>query len=154
MGICASCLGLNRRSSHEVDESDPLLDHAQQNQYGGVGGEEFAEPDEEELRRQREAFDRITAEAASNMIDISQADAADLRRQLAATTHGRRHSAKHEDNSPTEADQDGAAVGEEDEETAWLQSVQSANLASEEDVKRLQSGPRVVDMSQLRTALR
>lgn len=44
------------------DETDALLDDNSQPQYGSLGGDN-SEPDEEELMREREALDHITAEA-------------------------------------------------------------------------------------------
>jgi hypothetical protein len=46
-----------------VDESDPLLDDAQTVRYGAVREEDVAQPDEEELEREREALNRITMQA-------------------------------------------------------------------------------------------
>jgi hypothetical protein len=43
-------------------ETDALLDN-QQAQYGAGGGGDTAQPDEEELRREREALEHITTEA-------------------------------------------------------------------------------------------
>ena len=77
MGICASCLGLNRHLSQDVrpdltvrhslslrlmtaiqiDETDPLLDE-QNAGYGATGTD--GQVDEQELQREREELDRIT----------------------------------------------------------------------------------------------
>lgn len=46
------------------NEADPLLDSPRQTQYGGIGDGGVAQPDEEELRRERQALDQITADAA------------------------------------------------------------------------------------------
>ena len=43
-------------------ETDALLND-QQAQYGAAGGGDAAQPDEEELRREREALEHITTEA-------------------------------------------------------------------------------------------
>lgn len=48
---------------NQGDENDPLLDSTHQALYGAVEAEDLSQPDEEELRREREALDRITAEA-------------------------------------------------------------------------------------------
>lgn len=45
-----------------MDESDPLLDDVQTVRYGAVE-DEVAQPDEEELEREREALNRITMQA-------------------------------------------------------------------------------------------
>lgn len=46
--------------SQEADESESLLNESQTPRYGGVGEDEVAQPDEEELEREREALNRIT----------------------------------------------------------------------------------------------
>ncbi|KAI7537275.1 hypothetical protein KC331_g11013 [Hortaea werneckii] len=139
MGICASCLGLNRHPSQDVDESDPLLDDSQPVHYGGLGGEDAAQPDDEDLSREREALEQITAEASENMIDVSQ-------------HHTFRSSQSHQVNA--EADPDNAAEHQEDsedaEEAAWLQSIQSAGLDSTNEVKGMLSGALIMDIGQLR----
>lgn len=48
----------------QVDETDALLDGSHHAQYGGTGGDDVVQPDEDELRREREALERITAQAA------------------------------------------------------------------------------------------
>lgn len=83
MGICASCLGLNRQAAREVSsfcswqrrpladlvkasESEGLLyEDAAQPQYGTVTpGATLPEPDPEELRREREVLERICAQTS------------------------------------------------------------------------------------------
>ncbi|KAI6859992.1 hypothetical protein KC338_g1636 [Hortaea werneckii] len=138
MGICASCLGLNRHPSQDVDESDPLLDDSQPVHYGGLGGEDAAQPDDEDLSREREALEQITAEASENMIDVSQ-------------HHTFRSSHSHQ--ASADEDPDNAAEHQEDsedaEEAAWLQSIQSAGLDSSNEVKGMQSGALIMDIGQL-----
>ncbi|EME49416.1 hypothetical protein DOTSEDRAFT_100271, partial [Dothistroma septosporum NZE10] len=68
MGICASCLGLNRHSSQDGD-LDRILD-SEQPSYGATDDSRHAHPDEHELSRERQVLDRITARAADQMIDI------------------------------------------------------------------------------------
>lgn len=46
----------------QEDENDPLLDD-EQGQYGGIEGGDVLQPDEEELRREREELEQITMEA-------------------------------------------------------------------------------------------
>lgn len=46
--------------SQEADESESLLNESQTPRYGGLGEDEVAQPDEEELEREREALNRIT----------------------------------------------------------------------------------------------
>ncbi|CAD0027176.1 unnamed protein product [Aureobasidium pullulans] len=64
MGICASCLGLDRQ---EARESEGLLyEDATQPQYGTVTpGATLPEPDPEELRREREVLERICAQTSN-----------------------------------------------------------------------------------------
>ncbi|TKA26783.1 hypothetical protein B0A50_04229 [Salinomyces thailandicus] len=133
MGICASCLGLNRHPSHDIDETDALLDDSQPAQYGSAEDAHAVQPDEEELRRQREALEQITAEAAENMIDVSQ-------HHTAHSNHDR------QGRDTTEAQAEPADA----EEAAWLQSIHSAGLDSDVEVKGLQSGALVMDLSSLR----
>ena len=47
----------------QVDATDPLLDTSYHAPYGAIGDDDVAQPDEEELRRERETLDRVTAEA-------------------------------------------------------------------------------------------
>jgi hypothetical protein len=54
----------------QVDESDPLLDDAQTVRYGAVGADEVAQPDEEELEREREALNRITMQATEYVVPL------------------------------------------------------------------------------------
>jgi hypothetical protein len=54
----------------QVDESDPLLDDAQTVRYGAVGADEVAQPDEEELEREREALNRITMQATEYVLPL------------------------------------------------------------------------------------
>lgn len=46
----------------QLDETDPLLD-SPSNQYGGTDEDEATQPDEEDLRREREELEQITARA-------------------------------------------------------------------------------------------
>ncbi|KAK4549410.1 hypothetical protein LTR36_006407 [Oleoguttula mirabilis] len=149
MGICASCLGLNRHPSQDIEETDPLLDDSRPAQYGSIvgrDGDDVAQPDEEELRRDREALELITAEAAENMIDVSHRSSADISHHIAYTNHDRQATTHYE----TNAESEDPAGPEDAEEAAWLQSIQSDGLDSVTGVKGLQSGALVLDISQLR----
>jgi threonine dehydratase len=53
-----------------VYESDPLLDDVQTLRYGAVGQDEVAQPDEEELEREREALNRITMQATEYVASV------------------------------------------------------------------------------------
>jgi hypothetical protein len=54
----------------QVDESDPLLDDVQTVRYGAIGEDEVAQPDEEELEREREALNRITMQATEYVAPV------------------------------------------------------------------------------------
>ncbi|KAK3115695.1 hypothetical protein LTR53_004711 [Teratosphaeriaceae sp. CCFEE 6253] len=145
MGACASCLGLDRHPSPDdrVDETDALLDSVHGARYGSVGSIDVAQPDQEELRREREALERITAEATDNMIDIAHPGSADFSHHFAHTPYDRRPA---EANGPAKL----AAAVDDAEEAAWLQAVQSAGDGAVTQVKGLQSGALIIDMSQFR----
>ncbi|KAH9838815.1 Late endosomal/lysosomal adaptor and MAPK and MTOR activator [Teratosphaeria destructans] len=145
MGICASCLGLKRHPSWPDRETDPLLDHQQQSaQYGAVRDEDAAQPDEEELRMEREALEQITAEASENMIDVSHTGTGELGHPRTHTNHERHKETERVDDGEAEPDTQDA------EEAAWLQSLQDEGLDSAGEVKGLQSGTLVMDIGQLR----
>jgi hypothetical protein len=57
-------------NTQQVDESDPLLDDVQTVRYGAVGENEVAQPDEEELEREREALNRITMQATEYVASV------------------------------------------------------------------------------------
>ncbi|KAK3050600.1 hypothetical protein LTR09_008240 [Extremus antarcticus] len=144
MGACASCLGLDRHpSQNKKAEIEPLVS-AQQQQYGTVETGDAGQPDEEELRREREELEQITVEATENMVDASQPGTSELSQHL---THAR----------PTRQFEAAAADGtseveEEEEEAAWLESVQAAGVDDVKAVDALRSGDLVLDISQLRDA--
>ncbi|KAF2766641.1 hypothetical protein EJ03DRAFT_353778 [Teratosphaeria nubilosa] len=143
MGICASCLGLNRHPSRQDRETDPLLEQ-QSAQYGAVRDEDVAQPDEEELRQEREALEQITAEASENMIDVSHAGTGELGHYRTQTNHER-----HKDSGQA-ADIKAEPEAQDAEEAAWLQSLQNEGIDSAGEVKGLQSGTLVMDIGQLR----
>ncbi|KAF1998570.1 hypothetical protein P154DRAFT_438958 [Amniculicola lignicola CBS 123094] len=75
MGICASCLGLGRRTSDSESDSSHLLGDSFPH-YGSIsnsGPQGGPPPDPEELRRMRDALERICAQTNDKMIDVSQA---------------------------------------------------------------------------------
>ncbi|KAE9964697.1 hypothetical protein BLS_008135 [Venturia inaequalis] len=76
MGICASCLGLERRASN-LDPSDSqhlLGDPFQPNHYGTIHPDHSNRPqvDPEEIRRQRDALERLCAQTSDKLIDVAQ----------------------------------------------------------------------------------
>ncbi|KAF2438097.1 hypothetical protein P171DRAFT_372425 [Karstenula rhodostoma CBS 690.94] len=81
MGICSSCLGLARRPSDaERSDSSHLLGDPYQPQYGSINpssAQSPPQPDPEEIRRQRDALERICAQTSDKLIHVSQAAHAD-----------------------------------------------------------------------------
>ncbi|KAF2837524.1 hypothetical protein M501DRAFT_1032758 [Patellaria atrata CBS 101060] len=75
MGICASCLGL-QSSEPETSDTQHLLSDPYQPQYGS-NDRSISQPDQEEIRRQRDALERICAQTSDNLIDVSQAAVAE-----------------------------------------------------------------------------
>ncbi|KAF2760442.1 hypothetical protein EJ05DRAFT_474315 [Pseudovirgaria hyperparasitica] len=87
MGICASCLGLNRHesTSDPSDTSQLLNDHYQPG-YGSINHNPQLnghQPDPEEIRRQRDALERICAQTSDKLIDVSQPDHPDMPSKMA-----------------------------------------------------------------------
>lgn len=64
----------------KIDETDPLLDDGQ-GTYGGIGGEDVPQPDEEELRRDREAMEQITSEATECVYRLQEIAFSNMGRQ-------------------------------------------------------------------------
>ncbi|EAS35833.3 uncharacterized protein CIMG_01187 [Coccidioides immitis RS] len=71
MGICASCLGLARRESHDSEASRLLDDDVYQPgySYGTVQAQRHG-PDPEDLKREREALEAICQRTSDSVIDI------------------------------------------------------------------------------------
>ncbi|KAF2239747.1 hypothetical protein EV356DRAFT_528315 [Viridothelium virens] len=75
MGICLSCLGLHRRpSSPDPSETSRLLyEDPYQPHYGAVNPHpNVPQPDPEELRRERDALERLCAQTSDKLIDVAQ----------------------------------------------------------------------------------
>lgn len=79
------------------------------------------------------------------MIDISHPSTAELNQHYRHTNHDRQGTREHEANGPSKSP---VEEPEDDEEAAWLRSVQADDITQ---VKGLQSGALVMDVSQLRT---
>ncbi|KAH7119798.1 hypothetical protein B0J11DRAFT_70608 [Dendryphion nanum] len=80
MGICSSCLGLGRRPSDaERSESSHLLGdpYPPYGTHNAPSSQSLTRPDPEEIRRQRDALERICAQTNDKLIDVSQATYAD-----------------------------------------------------------------------------
>nr|OQO20813.1 hypothetical protein B0A51_11953 [Rachicladosporium sp. CCFEE 5018] len=150
MGICSSCLGLNRHPSQErAAESDPLLSDAAAQQYGATSLSPRSYPDEEDLQREREMLGQITARATENMIDVQHPNASDLTHYLVPYTTRRRE--------PADADTTGTSASTADHEVdaneqAWLESIQSLQSERGPQIKTLKRGALVLDLGQLREA--
>ena len=80
------------------------------------------------------------------MIDVLHPGTSDASHHFAHA--GSQRSARRKDASADQANS--TAELEEDEEAAWLQSVQAAGVDEVTDVRELQSGNLVMDMSTLR----
>ncbi|OJJ43982.1 hypothetical protein ASPZODRAFT_805307 [Penicilliopsis zonata CBS 506.65] len=73
MGICASCLGINRRDSHDSESSRLLDEDLYQASYGYGAlnqANQSNHPDPEYLKREREALDAICQRTSDAVIDI------------------------------------------------------------------------------------
>lgn len=128
MGACASCLGLGRRPSHdEPSDTSQLLGDQYQSQYGAaassgphLGG--CSQPDPEEIRRQRDALERICAQTSDKLIDVSQSTHTDEGSKMAneypRLFMERFPPTNHEDSRPSSS---GTAC--EQDEMAWLAEV-------------------------------
>jgi len=81
MGICSSCLGFGRRESNsDPSDSQHLLhDPFQPNQYGTLNPDHRQNPqvDPEEIRRQRDALERLCAQTSDKLIDVAQSSNTD-----------------------------------------------------------------------------
>ncbi|WPH02595.1 Hypothetical protein R9X50_00546000 [Acrodontium crateriforme] len=151
MGICQSCLGRRRQPSQDIDETDDLLGASQHSGYGAIGTGHYAQPDEEELRRERAMLEHITTEAADNMIDVSHPTATELSSHFAQANHGRHRDPNGADyESVTDRDDHADQSYDEAEENAWLQSIQAAGVDTVTQVKGIESGALVMDISHLR----
>ena len=132
-------------------------------EYGGIGSGDATQPDEEELRREREALEHITSEATecinsnvlgetcltilgSNMIDVLHPGTADASHHFTNTGSQRK---THEEEGPKNKPGD-TEEADEDEEATWLQSIQSTGVGNVTSLEGLKSGGLVMDMSQLR----
>ncbi|KAK6430476.1 hypothetical protein LTR95_013366 [Oleoguttula sp. CCFEE 5521] len=150
MGICSSCLGLERHPSQErAAESDPLLRDAAAQQYGATNVSPTSYPDEEDLQREREMLGQITARATENMIDVQHPNASDLTHHLIPYT-----TRQHE---PDDADAAGTSASSADHEVdaneqAWLDSIQSLQSERGPQIRTLKRGALVLDLGQLRQA--
>ncbi|KAF2638652.1 hypothetical protein P280DRAFT_404860 [Massarina eburnea CBS 473.64] len=139
MGICSSCLGRRPSDAEQSDSSHLLGDPYQQQQYGsmnGPGSHIVHQPDPEEIRRQRDALERICAQTSDKLIHVSH---------VTYTDHGpnseyhrlfseRFPPAQPQSSRPSSADED---------EAAWLSNLLGSSNDAEgswERVEPLDSG--------------
>ncbi|KAK4580099.1 hypothetical protein LTR86_000301 [Recurvomyces mirabilis] len=122
-----------RKKHQQVDETDALLSHHDQVQYGVFRAEEDVQPDEEAMRREREALEEITVRATDDMVDASHPVPGE-------------YSNRVENN----ADESSTTAAETDDEEAWLRSLEADGLGQKMQVKGLNSGTLVMDIDQLR----
>lgn len=80
------------------------------------------------------------------MIDVSHSSSTDLSQHFAHTNHDRQPTDSAESKAPSK----GTAEVSDDEEAAWLQSVQAPGFDTVTPVQGLQSGALVLDMGRLR----
>ncbi|QIX01925.1 hypothetical protein AMS68_007442 [Peltaster fructicola] len=149
MGVCASCLGLDRHPSHDRrTDTDRLLDDSPIAQYGAIETDDLdAQPDEEEVRREREVLEQITARAADNMIDVLHADHIEGEHHLTPnlsylSLKGLRTQ------QPTIKDQDEHT--DEEIEQAWLKDIHASDTDNDVTVKGSYTGNLVIDLGRLR----
>ncbi|KAL2351285.1 hypothetical protein BJ546DRAFT_998571 [Cryomyces antarcticus] len=77
MGVCASCLGLNRRRWHSAgSETSRLLHDDYDPAYGGTNAN-LPALDPEELQRERDVLERLCEQTSDTLIEVSQSAFAD-----------------------------------------------------------------------------
>ncbi|KAF2207919.1 hypothetical protein CERZMDRAFT_101941 [Cercospora zeae-maydis SCOH1-5] len=138
MGALCSCLG-QRPPSQDDGDLDRIL-NSEQPTYGTHDGVGIIPRDEEELRRERDALEYITARAADHMIDIIYPSQTDLEQ---ARMDGIKHHISHVGvpNHPHNHEDDG-----DEEEDAWLRDLGENDV----DIAVSQRGNLVMDISLLR----
>ncbi|KJX97638.1 hypothetical protein TI39_contig475g00007 [Zymoseptoria brevis] len=124
--------------SSRQGDLDRILD-SRQTSYGAIDSNDRysqAQPDEEELQREREALEYITADATEHMIDV-----------LHPTDAAMEHSIDNGNDRHIRDDHSESESGQDAEEEAWLESIKSASAAQ---VKMPQNGTFVMNVGQLR----
>ncbi|KAF2452838.1 hypothetical protein BDY21DRAFT_358138 [Lineolata rhizophorae] len=75
LSLFSSCLGLGRKpSDSDASDTTHLLGDPYQQQYGTTGGPagpHINQPDPEEIKRQRDALERICAQTTDKLIDVA-----------------------------------------------------------------------------------
>jgi len=134
MGACLSCLGLAQESSSDPSDTHPLLNEPYpQHNYGAIGDNARSSPqvDPEEIRRQRDALERLCAATSDKLIDVTQTTRSDEGRAAPpklATDYPRLF-----------AEQFGSALAtsEEDEDETDGRPHSDSTLAEQEEVDQL-----------------
>ncbi|KAI8931728.1 hypothetical protein NX059_011371 [Plenodomus lindquistii] len=124
MGICSSCLGGRRTSESDHSDSSHLLGDQYQPNYGTTnGGLNVPQPDAEELRRQREALERICAETSEQLIPVSQPNALPEVTEQPAKHDEYAHLFNERFKSVRKSRSAFSDANAHDDETTWLESV-------------------------------
>ncbi|KAF2870324.1 hypothetical protein BDV95DRAFT_608326 [Massariosphaeria phaeospora] len=145
MGICSSCLGLGRRPSDvEPSDSSHLLGDPYQAHYGSISANgQHSSPrlDPEEIRRQRDALERICAQTSDKLIHVSQATHLEHGSKM-ASEYSRLFNERFpplRPSRPSSADANAAQ-----DETTWLENIignTSGTEAAWDRVDPIDSGP-------------
>ncbi|KAI4748285.1 hypothetical protein E4T50_01495 [Aureobasidium sp. EXF-12298] len=146
MGICASCLGLDRQAAREASESEGLLyEDAAQPQYGTVTpGATLPEPDPEELRREREVLERICAQT-SKCVPLGQIELIDVLHHDSKLTSDYPYLLnKHFPSSSSGASSPTSTIVDED---AWLAATQPTERELWHEVKGFNPGELVLELN-------
>jgi len=122
MGNCASCLGRDRdRHSSQDSDLERILNEVQPS-YGAFDGVLDIQPDEDDLRREREALEHITSRAGDFMIDVRNTTSIDLDHEQPILSHGLFATLTH---APFPHSTAFSEVDVSAEETEWLDSLQA-----------------------------
>jgi len=89
MGICSSCLGRDRSSSHEDENSRLLFDDPHAVNYSSFGDQVAAsQADPQDVQREAEALQKIVAQTSNHLVDIFAMVPQSLQRSPATTFSG------------------------------------------------------------------
>ncbi|KAF2742801.1 hypothetical protein M011DRAFT_258091 [Sporormia fimetaria CBS 119925] len=143
MGVCASCLGVGRRPSASAQsDTSHLLGDPYQPQYGSINAPASHSGrtiDPEEIRRQRDALERICAQTSDKLIHVSQAAQADEASKMASE-----YSRLFNERFPAQTKWSSSTVGSLDEdESSWLAKIVGSSTDAEgswDRVEPIESG--------------
>ncbi|CZT22819.1 uncharacterized protein RCC_08525 [Ramularia collo-cygni] len=139
-GVC-SCLGKRQHASQDGD-LDSILG-SDQISYGATDSFDYAhaQPDEQELQRERDALEHITVNATDHMIDVLHPNESNFN-HTHTTAPGTVHSNGGQGQHMGEAESD----TQDADEDAWLASIAGLGTA----VRPPQKHTLVLDVAQLR----